>query len=65
MSIFKIMIFYKGDIVQKKINAQGNSLDYLYGATLIGIISEVESDSFVLFKRPLLTKIKLWFGLKI
>lgn len=57
------MNFYKGDIVLSKQDKKGNKLEYLWGTALIGVIVNIKTDSFVLFSRPLKTKLKLFFGL--
>ena len=61
------MKFYKGDTVQNKTDKNGNTIDMLWGTEIIGVIKNVECDSFVLFHRPILNKVKhlLWRIFKI
>jgi len=53
------MIFYKGDLIQRKKDKNGNPIDVLWGTEIIGVITKFESHEYVIFHRPLKTKITL------
>jgi len=59
------MNFYKGDTVLAKQDKRGNKLEHLWGTELIGVTANFKSDGFVLFSRPMKTKIKLFLGIVI
>jgi hypothetical protein len=52
------MKYYKGDIVQKNFD---DNLDMYWGAELIGVNDDVETDKYYLWYRPLKNHLKNLF----